>query len=141
MTPLESREPTKKTPHNKSEGARAAERRGERIWTNWRLTDLLVQVVSVNKHGLTESDLRSVKNLELLKVKLLAPTAKHHTGRRMPPPVQSKQDQYYGLRMKVAQRLSRADVAQWRDQPPTDAELGEAIKNLTGRSYYRESRH
>lgn len=82
--------------------------------------------------------MRSVGNLEFLKVKLLEPTAKHHTGLRMPNPVTLKQDQYFGLNVTVARKLSPQEIARWRTHAPTDDELDEAVENLTGRRYYRE---
>ena len=136
--PLTARPPTKGTPHNKSERARDAEARGERTWTNWRLGDLIQQVLRCNKRGVTEIDLRQVRNLEQLKVKLLVPTEKHHTGLRMPDPVTLKQDQYFGLNSKMAANLSPQTVARWRDKPPTPEELDEAVQNLTGRRFYRK---
>jgi len=48
--------------------------------------------VRYNNHGVTEADLRQVRNLEYLKVKLLVRTAKHHTGLRMPEPVRLNPD-------------------------------------------------
>jgi hypothetical protein len=136
--PLTPRPPSRRTPHNKSERARAAELNGERTWTNWRLRDLVDQVLRINTRDVEARDLRSVGNLEFLKVKLLVPTAKHHTGLRMPEPVTLKQDQYYGLNVRAAERLNAAQIARWRSHPPTDEELDEAVENLTGKRYYRE---
>lgn len=137
---MEPRLPTKGRPHNKSARAIAAEIRGERTWTGWRLTDLIDQIVRVNSRGVTAQDLRAVRNLHLLKVKLLVPTEKHHTGLRMPEPVTRKQDQYFGLNADLAAKLRPGEVAHWRDNPPSDDELDEAVENLTGRRYYRERR-
>lgn len=137
---MEPRPRTRGRPRNKSEGARAAEVRGERTWTGWRLRDLIDQVLRANTRGVTEQDLRSVRNLQLLKVKLLVPTEKHHTGLRMPEPVTLKQDQYFGLNIGLAAKLQTREVARWRDNPPSDDELDEAVENLTGRRYYRERR-
>lgn len=136
--PLTPNQPTKRTPHNKSERARAAEVRGERTWTGWRLAELIDQVVRVNTGGVTATDLRGVKNLEYLKVKLLRPTEKHHTGLRMESPVKLKQDQYYGVNLAVAEKLAPATIANWRATMPTPDELDAAVENLTGRRYYRE---
>jgi len=137
---LAPRPRTNRIPHNKSERARDAEARGERTWTGWRLTDLVDQVLRVNTRGLEAKDLRDVKNLEFLKVKLLASTENHHTGLRMPEPVTRKQDQYFGLNTKVAAKLNSREVAKWRARLPTDQELDEAVRNRTGRYYYRETR-
>ncbi len=71
--PLTSNPPTKRVPHSKSERARAAEIRGEHTWRGWRLAELIEQVLRWNRGGLTAKDLRRVKNLEYLKVKLLFP--------------------------------------------------------------------
>lgn len=136
--PLTPRPKTKRTPHNKSDRARDAEARGERTWTNWRLGDLIQQVLRCNTRDVKELDLRQVRNLEYLKVKLLVPTEKHHTGLRMPDPVTLKQDQYFALNGKMAAKLSRETVAMWREKPPTIDELDEAVENLTGRRYYRK---
>lgn len=131
---------TARTPHNKSERARAAEVRGERTWTGWRLADLIEQVVALNSRDVSAKDLRAVKNLEYLKVKLLVPTEAHHTGLRMSSPVTLKQDQFFGVAARRAERLRASEVARWRDDPPTDEELDRAVENLTGRKYYREKR-
>lgn len=136
--PLTPRPPTRQTPHNKSDRAREAEARGEHTWTHWRLADLIQQVLRCNSNGVTEADLRQVRNLEYLKVKLLVPTAKHHTGLRMPEPVRLKQDQYFGLNGKMAAKLSPQTVTMWRENPPTPAELNQAVENLTGRRFYRK---
>ena len=135
--PLMPRPPSRRTPHNKSERARGAEARGEHTWTNWRLSDLVREVRRINTRGVTELDLRKVKNLEHLKVKLLVPTEKHHTKLRMPEPMTLKQDQYFGLNTKVAAKLTPETVAAWQDRPLTPDELDEAVANLTGRRYSR----
>jgi len=95
-------------------------------------------VLRCNTRGVTEIDLRQVRNLEQLKVKLLVPTERHHTGLRLPDPVTFKQDQYFGLNSKMAAKLSPQTVAMWRDKPPTPEELDEAVQNLTGRRFYRK---
>lgn len=136
--PLVAKPPSKRTPHNKSERARAAETNGERTWTNWRLRDLIDQVLRVNTRGVEASDLQSVRNLEYLKVKLLVPTATHHTGLRMPEPVTLKQDQHFGLNVKAAAQVTATEIARWRANAPSGEELDEAVENLTGRRYYRE---
>jgi len=94
--------------------------------------------VRYNSHGVTGADLRQVRNLEYLKVKLLVRTAKHHTGLRMPEPVRLKQDQYFGLNSKVAAKLSPQTLDMWRENPPTPAELDQTVENLTGRRFYRK---
>ena len=138
--PLTPNPPTKRTPHNKSERAREAETRGEHTWTGWRLAELMVHVLRWNKGGVTERDLRRVRNLELLKVRLLVPTERHHTGLRMPQPVKRKQDQYYAVDRTLSETLTAGDLASWRKNAPTDDELDEAVENLTGKRYYRERR-
>lgn len=135
--PLTPRQPSKQTPHNKSDRARDAESRSERTWTNWQLGYLAREVRRLNTRGVTELDLRQVKNLEYLKVKLLVPTEKHHTKLRMPEPLTLKKDQFFALNTKVAAKLTPEIVATWRDRPPTPDELDEAVENLTGRRYYR----
>ena len=104
------------------------------------MSDLTEQVVRLNTRGLTAKDLRAVRSLDYLKVKLLVPTAKHHTGLRMPEPVTLKQDQYYGVNATLAVKLTAREVRSWRDGPPTPEELDEAVENLTGRRYYREAK-
>ena len=138
--PLTPKARTRKTPRNKSVGARDAEARGERTWTKWRLRDLIDQVLRINTNGVQASDLRNVRNLEYLKVKLLEPTARHHTGLRMPDPVTFKQDQYFGLSATAAKKLQPEEIARWRARPPSADELDQAVENLTGRRYYRERR-
>ena len=138
--PFAPNPPTKRPPHNKSGRARAAESRGQHTWTGWRLAELIEQVLRWNRHGLTAKDLRRVKNLEYLKVKLLVPTERHHTGLRMPEPVTLKQDKYFALNTVAAERLTALDLAKWRDDPPTPDELDEAVENLTGKLYYRVRR-
>lgn len=138
--PLVPKPRTERTPHNKSQRAQEAEARGERTWTGWRLGELIDQVIAVNTRGLTGDELRVVRNLEYLKVKLLVPTATHHTGLRMPEPVKLKQDLYFAVDRKVATKLSCADVARWRENAPTPEELDSAVANLTGRTYSRQRR-
>ena len=94
--PLSPHPSTRQTPRNKSDRAREAGARGEHTWTNCRLADLIQQVLRCNSRGVTEVDLRQVRNLEYPKVKLLVSTAKHHTRLRMPEPVRLKQDQPSG---------------------------------------------
>lgn len=131
------RQPSKQTPHNKSDRARAAELRGERTWTNWRLSDLVQEVGRLNTRGVTEFDLRQVRNLEYLKVKLLVPTEEHHTKLRMPAPLTLNKDQFFALDTKLAAKLTPETISKWRDRPPTPDELDEAVENLAGRRYYR----
>lgn len=135
--PLTPRSPSMRTPHNKSARARDAEARGERTWTTWRLGHLVQEVLRCNTRGVDEVELREVRNLELLKVRLLIRTEKHHTKLRMPDPLTLVQDQYFGLNIREAARLTRQTLADWRDHPPTPDELDEAVENLTGRRYYR----
>lgn len=127
-------------PHNKSERARAAETRGERTWTGWRLAELVDQILRLNRKGVSEREVRSVKPLEYLKVKVLEPSECHHTGLRMPDPLGGKQDQYFRVRRKVAENLTSQELALWRAKGLSDEELDEAVFNLTGRSYYRQRR-
>ena len=135
---LKPRPRTKKTPRNKSDRAIEAEFRGERVWTGWRLRDLAEQILRVNLHGVTEKQIRAVRNLEYLKVKLLRPSQQHHTGLRMPGSVQSKKDRYFRLDQARANKLKPSDLESWRAHQPTEEELDEAVENLAGRRYYRE---
>lgn len=130
--------PTKAHPHNKSPRAKAAETRGERVWTGWQLRELVDQVLRCNSQGVTEEQIRAVRNLEYLKVKLIRPSEMHHTGLRMPGSLQSKKDQYFQLNQVRAEQLKSSELENWRANPPTDEELDEAVENLTGRRYYRE---
>lgn len=139
--PMTPNAPTRRTPHNKSDRARDAEARGEHTWTGWRLAELIDQVLRVNRRGLTAKNLRDVRSLEYLKVKLLVPTQRHHTGLRMPQPVTLKQDQYFAVNTTLAEKLTPREVSTWRDFPMAPEELDEAVENLTGRKYYREAKH
>lgn len=133
--PMNPKPRTRHTPANKSRRAKEAEIRGEHTWTRWQLRDLIDQVVRCNRHGVTAHDLRSVGNLDLLKARLLRPTEMHHTGLRMPDPLRLKQVQYYGLNTARAEKLTVRQLHDWRDMPPTAAELVDEIENLTGRRY------
>jgi hypothetical protein len=104
------------------------------------LSELIEQVLRWNRRGLTAKDLRRVKNLEYLKVKLLVPKERHHTGLRMPQPVTLKQDQYFAVDIVEAEKLTPVVVAEWREDAPSSDELDEAIENLTGKRYYRQRR-
>jgi len=77
MSRLEERKPTAKVPHHKSDNARLAAGRGERVWTSWTLRRLIDDVLKLNERDVAEKDLRSVKCLEYLRVKLLEPTEEH----------------------------------------------------------------
>lgn len=137
---LEPRPRTPRVPHNKSKRARDAEARGERTWTGWRVADLIEQVLRVNKRGVSEKDLRGVRNLEILKVKLLLITEPHHTKLRMPEPLKPQLDQYYGLNVRKAESLTPTEVGTWRTSFRTAEELDDAVKNLTKYEYYRRTR-
>ncbi|GGD06723.1 hypothetical protein GCM10007231_01860 [Nocardioides daphniae] len=131
---------TSSKPSNKSVNARGAEGRGERTWTNWRLRDLVEQVIACNRNGLSPLDVRAVKPLEYLKVKLLVPTEPHHVRLRMPDPLTSEKVQYYGLDRKRAEKLRPQDLRAWKDRRPSSDELDEMVENLTGRVFYRQRR-
>ncbi|GAB2644398.1 hypothetical protein GCM10027270_35260 [Nocardioides ginkgobilobae] len=127
-------------PHNKSPNAKAAELRGERTWTGWRLSTLTEQVLRHNQRDVTERDLRGVGCLEYLKVKLLTPTERHHVRLRRPAPLTSDMVTYYALRMNVAERLTAAQLKSWRAALPTPEELDEMVLNLTEHLFYRTTR-
>lgn len=131
--------PTRNTPHNKSRRAKEAEGRGERTWTNWQRGPLIEEVLRVNQRDLGASDLRSVKPLEYLKVKLLVPTERHHVRLRLVG-LQSEQVHYYGINRKLVDSLTTAKVRGWARTQPTDAELDEMVENLTGHLFYRQRR-
>lgn len=131
--------PTRSTPHNKSKRAREAEVRGERTWTNWRLEQLIEDALRLNHKGLTASNLRSVKPLEYLKVKLLVRTAPHHVRLRFAE-LKGDQVQYYEINRKLIGSLAPARVRSWSETAPTDPELDEMVMNLTGRRFYRQQR-
>jgi len=127
-------------PHNKSPNAKAAEGRGEHTWTGWRLAILVEQVLRYNKRDVTEDDLRGVRCLEYLKVKLLSPTERHHVRLRRPAPLRSDMVTYYALRTRDVEKLTAARLAMWRDDLPTPVELDEMVVNLTDHLFYRETR-
>lgn len=131
--------PTPKTPHNRSTRAREAEARGERTWTNWRLEHLVQEALRLNHKGLTAANLRSVKPLEYLKVKLLVPTDPHHVHLRIDE-LKGEMAQFYGVNRKLLSSLSPAKVGSWSVARPTDSELDEMVINLTGRRFYRQRR-
>lgn len=127
-------------PHNKSPNAKAAEGRGERTWTGWRLGTLVEQVLRHNRRDVTEDDLRGVRCLEYLKVKLLEPTERHHVRLRRPAPLASDMVTYYAVRAKDAERLTSAQLARWRDSLPSPSELDDMVMNLTDQLFYRKTR-
>ena len=129
-----------KAQHNKSVNARDAERRGERTWTGWRLGLLSEQIISHNKRGVSEEDLRGVRCLEYLKVKLLKPTEPHHVRLRRPAPLTSEMVTYYAIRSRDAERLTPSMLASWRNNLPSATELDEMVMNLTDHLFYRGSR-
>ena len=130
---------TLSTPHNKSKRAREAEARGERTWTNWRLAHLVDEALRLNHRGLTSSDLRSVRPLEFLKVKLLVPTEHHHVRLRIEE-LRGDQVHYYGINRKLASSLTRSEVQDWIRARPTESEIDEMVENLTGHRFYRQRR-
>jgi hypothetical protein len=128
------------TPHHKSDNAKLAEGRGERVWTKWTLKLLIEEVLRLNERDVTEKDIRAVRSLEYIRVKVLEATEQHHVARRMPPPHNRRMAWYYRVDPKVARKLSSADVQRWSASRPDDAELDIQVKDKTGKVYHRSHR-
>ena len=93
----------------------------------------------MNQRGLDASDLRSVKPLEYLKVKLLVPTEHHHVRLRLAG-LESEQVHYYSINRKLVDLLTTAKVRDWARTRPTEADIDEMVENLTGHRFYRQRR-
>lgn len=93
----------------------------------------------MNQRGLGASDLRSVKPLEYLKVKLLIPTEHHHVRLRLVG-LRSDQVHYYGINRKLVDSLTAAKVREWALTRPSESEIDEMVENLTGHRFYRQRR-
>ena len=141
MARLEQRSPSRRVQHHKSDNARLAEGRGERVWSSWTLALLIQEVLKQNQRDVTEADLRPVRSCEYLRVKLLGPTEQHHVARRMPPPHNDRKAWYYQVDPKDAGKLTRAEVTTWRANRPDDVELDRLVRDKTGRFEPSSERH
>ena len=118
----------------KSINAKAAEKRGEFPWTRWTLGELIDQVLRVNSKGLTAADLRRVRCLEYLKVKLLTQTEHHHMKDKYG---ESREVLYWCIDRREARKLTRRNIDYLISRKPTPAELDRAVLQKTDNRYWR----